>query len=203
MQNPYACGHAWFVKHYTVMPDADAELKALGNLNPKDSAVVVKDHAGALQNFVIQPDSAAQIRLSSYHPDKMAYTYSAATEQLAVFPEIYYPPSKGWKCFINDQPAPDFFKVNYVLRGMRLPAGQDMKLEMRFEPRSFFVGETVSKIASALILLLFIAGLVLWFKRHALDDPNRLQDMPAPEKSKRAESNISKSKTAKPKGRRK
>jgi hypothetical protein len=191
--NSYACGHAWFVKHYFVVPDADAELQALSDLNPKDTAVIQQNVAKALENFTIQPDSTAQIRLTQYHPDTMRYEYSAATEQLAVFSEIYYPPGKGWKCYLNNQPAPDFFKADYVLRAMRLPAGQNMKLEMRFEPKSFYIGENVSRVASALVLLFFLAGLLLWYRNNSMDDVNRLVDNEGPEKPKRPEPKTGKS----------
>lgn len=197
MRNPEVCGNAWFVKHFDIVPTADAELAALGNLNPKDSAVVQQAFAGTLEGFRLQPDSAATIRLSKYHPTKMEYEYSAATDQLAVFSEIYYPPAKGWKCYLNDQPAPDFFKVNYLLRGMRLPAGQNMRLEMRFEPECFSMGEKVAYGASGLLLLLFLGGLFMWYRRHPLDDPNRLSDMPAREQERPA------TKTAKPAPRKK
>ncbi len=178
--NTLACGNAWFVKHFDVVPTAEAEMNALHNLNPKDSAVVQQSFATSLQGLVIQADSSNSIRLSKYHPDKMEYEYSAKTEQLAVFSEIYYPAEKGWKCYLNGQPAPDFFKVNYLLRGMRLPAGQNVKLEMRFEPRSFYLGEKISMAASLVALLLFFGGLFLWFRRHTLSDPNRLADNEAP-----------------------
>ncbi len=198
--NPQACGHAWFVKDYFVAPGADEELHALGSLNPKDTAVIRKDFAAELKGFKIQPDSNATIRLIRYHPDTMTYEYTCATDQLAVFPEIYYPPSKGWKCFLNGQPAPDFIKADYLLRAMRLPAGQKVRLEMRFAPRSFILGENISRVASALILLLFFGGLFWWFRNHPISDPNRLvESESAPEKPARA----STEKTAKPKRRKK
>jgi hypothetical protein len=176
--NPLACGNAWFVKHYSVVPNADAEMQALHRLNPRDSAVLQPNEAAGLQGFVIQPDTAASIKLSAYHPDKMEYTYSAATDQFAVFSEVYYPPSKGWKTYLNGQPAPDFFKVDYLLRGMKLPAGKDMKLEMRFEPRSYYLGEKISMAASALVLLLFFAGLFFQYKNGSYSNPDNLTDIP-------------------------
>jgi hypothetical protein len=163
-QNPAVCGNAWFVDSIQVVADGDAELAALRNLNPKTSAVFQQKYAGTLEGFQPRRDSTASIKLSSYHPDKMEYTYSAQTEQLAVFSEMYYPPAKGWKCYLNGQPAPDFTKANYLLRAMRLPAGQNQKLEMRFEPRSYILGEKISFAASALTLLLCLAGLWFWYK---------------------------------------
>lgn len=182
--NPEVCGNAWFVKHFDVVPTADAELNALHKLNPKDTAVVQQAFAASLQGLQIQTDSSNFIRLSHYHPDKMEYEYSAKTEQLAVFSEIYYPAEKGWKCYLNGQPAPDFIKADYLLRAMRLPAGQNMKLEMRFEPKSYYLGEKIAMGASLLTLLLLVGGLFWFYRNGAVEDPNRLADNepPAPAK---------------------
>jgi len=188
MPNPQACGNAWFVPKFTILPDADAELHALRTLDPKAEAIVSEAYAEPLRGLEIQFDSTAKIRLSKYHPSKMEYEYSAATEQLAVFSEMYYPPSKGWKCYLNGEPAPDFTKADYLLRAMRLPAGKNMKLEMRFEPRSYAVGENISRFASGLIILFLLGGLSLWFRKGKhVADPNRLADVPAPEKPARSE----------------
>lgn len=191
-----ACGNAWFVNHFDVVPDGDAELAALRTLHPQDSAVFQQKYAGLLDGFTVQPDSTATIRLTSYHPDRMEYEYSANTEQLAVFSEIYYPPAKGWKCYLNGQPAPDFTKANYLLRAMRLPAGQNQKLEMRFEPRSYILGEKLSFVASAITLLLCFAGLFFWYKGGAkLPTAVALKDAePTVEKPKTAAAPVGKKK---------
>jgi hypothetical protein len=163
--NPEVCGNAWFVENYQTVKTGDDELNALGALNPRDSAVVQEAFAASLQGLNLQRDSTDYIKLSKYHPDRMEYEYSAKTEQLAVFSEMWYPPAKGWKCYLNGQPAPDFIKADYLLRAMRLPAGQNQKLEMRFEPRSYYLGETVAYAASSLTLLLCLTALLFWFKK--------------------------------------
>lgn len=175
--NTAALGNAWFVKGWKTATNDDDELDALASLNFRDTAVVNQSYAAVLEGLNIQPDSMASIRLTAYHPDKMEYEYSAATEQLALFSEMWYPPAKGWKCYLNGQLAPDFIKADYLIRAMRLPAGQNQKLEMRFEPRSFYLGETISKIASAMALLLFFGGLFFWYRKHSPEDPNRLADI--------------------------
>jgi hypothetical protein len=180
--NEKACGNAWFVRSYKTVPTAEAEIAALHALDPKTEAVFQASSATSLEGLTIQPDTTASIRLTSYNPDKMEYEYTAKTEQLAIFSEIYYPPAKGWKCYINDKPAPDFIKGDYLLRAMRLPAGDHVKLEMRFEPRSYYLGEKVSLAASILTFLLLIAGLWFWYQKRQPSDPNRLDDIePAPE----------------------
>lgn len=182
VKNEEAYGNAWFPRHLQVLPTADDELDALGALNPKDSAIVAASYAAPLQGLDLsKADTAARIRLTSYHPERLSYEYSSATEQLAVFSEIYYPEDKGWHCYINDQRVPGMTKVNYLLRGLKVPPGQNMKLEMRFEPQSFLIGSTVSMVASVLALLAFIFGLLWYFRRATVEDPNRLVDV-VPEK---------------------
>lgn len=162
--NPKAYGHAWFIKNIQVVKDGDEELNALGALNPRDTAVVQASFAAAIKGLEYTTDSTATIKLSSYHPEKMVYEYSAATDQFAVFPEQYYPPAKGWKCYLNGQPYDDFVKVDYLLRGLKVPAGQNMKLEMRFEPASWKIGNTIGLVTSLITLVLFGAGMFYWYK---------------------------------------
>lgn len=182
IRNPEVCGNAWFVEHFMVVPDGNAEIGALHNLNPKDSAVVQQSFAEGLKGLNIQRDSTATIKLTSYHPDKMEYTYSASSEQLALFSEMYYPPAKGWKCYLNGEPAPDFIKADYLIRAMRLPAGQNMKLEMRFEPKSFYLGEKLSLAFSLLTLLLFAGGMYFFFRSKPDLSPNLLPEETTPER---------------------
>lgn len=162
--NPEVCGNAWFVGHCQIVPDADTEFQALGTLNPKDTVVVQASLSDAFQNMRLQRDSGDYIRLTKYHPDRMTYEYSAKTDQIAVFSEIWYPPSLGWKCYLNGQPAPDFIKADYLLRAMKLPAGEKQQLEMRFEPKSYYLGEKVSYATSAIILLLCLGSLFWWYR---------------------------------------
>lgn len=177
IQNPKACGNAWFVKHFDIVPDAETEFRALGRLNTKDSAVVQQQYADQLQGFNLQYDSTATIKLTAYHPDKLTYEYSAKTDQFALFSEMYYPPEKGWKTYIDGQPAPDLFKANYLIRGMRLPAGQNRKVEMRFEPKCYYQGENIARFASGLALLFFLGGLFLRFRQGGLEPTERLSDL--------------------------
>ncbi len=163
---PTRMGNAWFVDNYQLVDNADQELAALRTLQPRSTAVIQKKHAAYLQGLNITKDSLAMssnsIRLTDYHPDNMKYEYTANGEQLAVFSEVYYPPSKGWKVFIDgEEQDPAFIKANYLLRALRVPAGKHV-LEMRFEPRSFYTGETIAFIASLLALLGMLGGLVVW-----------------------------------------
>lgn len=159
-------GNAWFVNDFKLVENADAELAGLKNLNPRTTALVQKKYSDYLSGLNLSSDSLTNagnyIRLTDYHPNKLTYESNANSEQLAVFSEIYYSPERGWKVYIDDQAADgDFIKADYVLRAMRVPAGKH-KIEMRFEPRSFYTGETISLIGSILAMLCFVGGMVFW-----------------------------------------
>jgi len=168
-----ALGNVWLVDDIKRVDGADGELEALNKLNPKTTAVLRKSEMAKIDNFSIKANPADNIKLTSYAPDKLTYQYSTAADRLAVFSEIYYPPSKGWKMYLDGQPTDDFVRANYLLRAARLPPGQHT-LEMRFEPRSFAVGGMIALICSLVLMLGFIGAVVLYFKNKTLPDPDQL-----------------------------
>jgi len=177
--NPKAMGNAWFVPSYKIVEDGDAEFNGLATLDPARQALVQKKYAKPLDGFEVRYDSTATIKLTSYHPDHMVYEYSATSDQLAVFSEMYYPPSKGWNTYIDGKLAKPFMKANYLLRAMKLPAGQNRKVEMKFEPRSILTGNMISLFASALAILGLFASLFWFFKNNELPDADHLMDIEA------------------------
>ncbi len=163
LTNPSACGNAWFVKEIKTVANGDAEIDALADLKPKEQAVVQEAFAANLKGFVPNFDSTATIKLTHYHPDTMVYSYSAASDQFAVFSEVYYPPAKGWSMYLDGQKTDDFTKCNFLLRGAKLPAGQH-EVKMVFSPKSYHTGEMIALIAALLVIGLAIWGIV-WFSR--------------------------------------
>jgi hypothetical protein len=148
-RNPEALGNAWFVNDYQLVANADSEMIAITEFDPSSLAVVDQRFSHILNGFKPVKDDGGSIKLASYQPNKLIYDFSAATEQLVVFSEIYY--DKGWKAFIDGEPA-DHFRVNYVLRAMRIPQGNH-NIEFRFEPSSYQIGEYIALVGSILSIL--------------------------------------------------
>lgn len=155
--NRFALGNAWFVDSYEIVPNADTELEGLLEIDPAKTALVDQRFNEHLTGFRPLFDPMSSIELINYQPNHLTYSYRSATNQLALFSEIYYP--KGWKAYIDGVPAPHF-RANYILRAMVLPAGQST-IEFKFEPQSFKVGNTISLIGSLLLLLLIAAYFIL------------------------------------------
>jgi len=141
--------------------NADQEIAALNMINPADQAVIDKRFAPEVKNVQIQYDPDAQLKLTSYSPNEIDYHYKGQGNQMAVFSEIYYP--KGWNVYINGKKVP-YFRTDYVLRGMVLPAG-DYDIKFRFQPASYRVGNNISMASSAILLLLLLGMGVREFMR--------------------------------------
>ena len=158
-----ALGNAWFVRNYKMVPNADAELNALSNFKAGRTAVIDSRFEKDLANFKFSPNDTIgnTIKLTSYAPNHLVYESNAKTDQLAVFSEIYY--NKGWNAMIDGKPAP-YFRANYVLRSMVVPAGRHV-IEYKFEPRSYILGSKLSLAASILLLLVLAGALYIEIKK--------------------------------------
>lgn len=147
-RNNTAAGHAWIVPKVQFAKDADQEMMAINSFDPKNEAIVDVRYKNLIDEKRLSPGNGAMIKLESYHPDHLVYTYSAATDVIAVFSEIYY--DKGWNMYIDGIKKP-YFRANYVLRAAQLEAGNH-KVEFKFEPVSYYAGEKISLAGSILLL---------------------------------------------------
>jgi len=159
LENPYAMGNAWFVGQMQLVPNADEEMAAIQDFNPAERAVIDQRFEEQLSGFQPVDSVVGRITLTDYSPNQLTYTSNSSQEQLAIFSEIYYNDEKGWKAYIDDEEVPHF-RANYVLRGLRVPAGEH-SIVFRMEPKSYYLGETISLIAS-IILLLGVLGFLGW-----------------------------------------
>ena len=154
--NPDALGNAWFVKGIQYKKGPRAVMDHLSFLNPKDTAVIdEQDKLDVLSG--LQVDSTAKIQLIDNQNDLIFYTAKTNAKQLAVFSEIYY--RDGWKAYIDDQESP-ILKVNYVLRGLVIPAG-DHKIRFEFKPASVTRAKQIAGVASILLWIALVAFIAM------------------------------------------
>lgn len=163
-QNPYAMGNAWFVNQIQFVNNPDEEIAALNNFDPKTTAVVdqkIFDGAFAKQLEGFSPGGATGgvISLTDFKPNHLTYTSNNSAEGVAIFSEIYYNDKKGWNAYIDNEKV-SHFRANYILRGMRIPPGKHT-IEFRFEPSSYYTGNTLAMIFSILVFLA-MAGALYW-----------------------------------------
>ena len=155
-ENPFANGPAWFVENVLPANNVNQEILKLDSLETKETAVVHADFLDRIPSEAVQRDSMATIDLTKYQPNYLEYKTASKTAQLAVFSEVYYP--YGWNAYIDGE-AVEYFRANYVLRALVVPAGQHT-IEFKFEPNVVEKGSIYS-LVSALLLVLLTAG--AWF----------------------------------------
>jgi len=160
--NPAANGNAWFVEKIKFVNSANEEMKALDNLDTK-KIVVVNTLINEGQDFKgsesIAKDSTSSIQLTSYKPNQLKYVSNNTSAGFAVFSEMYY--QNGWKATLDGKET-EIFNVNYVLRGLQIPAGKHT-IEFKFEPEVIKTGSTIALMSSIGMLLLIGAG--VYFER--------------------------------------
>jgi len=159
MPNTGAFGSCWLVSAIHFVDNADQEMAALDSVNVRDTAIVENIYKDKIP-FMPVKDSAANIQLIENLNDKISYRFKSSTNQFAVFSEVYY--DKGWNAFLDGKPAP-YCKVDYVLRGMSVPAGEHT-IEFRFEPKSYVMGNRLTVWSAIITYLLLIAAVAKWIK---------------------------------------
>jgi hypothetical protein len=146
-----AAGNAWFVDKVTVVKDNEQEMQAISSFDPLKEAFVHQEFEDKLNAKRLGLPVNASIEMTSYRPDRLVYSYSSPNDAFAVFSEVWY--DKGWKATVDGKEVP-IIRANYLLRGLQLPGGNH-EVVFSFEPKSYHLGETISLIAS----IILIAGL--------------------------------------------
>ena len=162
IKNPYPNGNAWFIEKVNFVETADEELLSLYGFDTKNEVLFRKKQEGAttIKN-VYGKDSLASVTLTNYKPDNLEYTTENSKQGFAVFSEMHYP--HGWNAYIDGKLVPHY-RVNYVLRGLEVPAGKHT-VQFKFEPEVVKNGITVSLTSSIILMLLILGGIYYEFRR--------------------------------------
>ncbi|MEP2058374.1 MAG: YfhO family protein [Maribacter litoralis] len=161
IENPNANGNAWFISQLEPVANADAEIMALDSLDTKNVAVVNSSRFSDIYPLTYQVDSTASISLIDYEPNHLTYTSKNSNEGVAVFSEMYY--KNGWNAYIDGKES-DYFKVDYVLRALKIPSGEH-KIEFKFEPEVVATGSKITLASTILLGLVIVGGLGFSFWR--------------------------------------
>ncbi len=159
-QNPGALGNAWFVTSVQFVRNADEEMNSLNGFDPKEEALVDDRYKKQADIMHLNADPSSTIKLESYRPDNLVYSYTSSASQIAVFSEIYY--DKGWNAYVDGKQMP-YFRADYVLRAMHLPPGSH-KVEFIFHPQTYYTGEKIS-LAGSFLLGLIVLGWLFYHYR--------------------------------------
>ena len=154
--NPNANGNTWFIKRLIEVETADEEIFALDSLDSKNKAVVNTEMFPTINRFNFQKDSTTVIKLIDYKPNLLTYTSSNSNDGVAVFSEMYY--AHGWNAYIDGELKPHF-KVNHVLRALKVPAGEH-SIVFKFEPEVVVLGSKITLGSSIILGMVILSGLI-------------------------------------------
>ena len=163
--NPDANGNAWFVSKLLEVKNADDEILSLEELDTANEAVINTARFKNINRFNFQTDSTTKITLTDYEPNHLTYKSNNENAGIAVFSEMYY--GNGWNAYVDGKPK-DYFRVDYVLRAMKLSAGEHV-VEFKFEPEVVKIGSKITLASSILLGLVFIGGIGFSFWRSKKD----------------------------------
>ncbi len=156
LENPGAMGNAWFVDHLSYADNANAEMDALKTTDITKAAVADKKFRTVLGESMPKAQGDT-IYETGYKPNELCYRYHSANGGIAVFSEVYFP--WGWKATVDGQELP-IARANYVLRALRLPAG-DHEVVFRFDPQSIHTTEAVAYTSLTIVYLAILMAILL------------------------------------------
>jgi len=176
--NTEANGNAWFVNEVKTVNTADEEMKALTSnslgdttvvpnaFNSKTTVIIKNDFAKGIAGYQFGKDSAAFIKLSTYGLNDLSFISNNAQNGIAVFSDIWYP--YGWEATIDGKPA-DIMRANYVLRALKVPAGQHT-IEFHFRPKSYALGSKLTLYSNLLLAAVFALAIFFIVKSNKKED---------------------------------
>lgn len=178
--NPEALGNAWFVNQIKWVNTADEEMLALNapeifspeaandstGFNPKTTAIIRNKFKATVTNPSIGKDDQAYIKQLEFKPNYIKYESNNSQVGLGVFSEIYYP--ENWHAFVDGKEL-DILKVDYVLRGLNIPAGKHI-IEFKLINERSNNAEKVNLTASIILTLLILIAAILGIKSYLKED---------------------------------
>lgn len=160
MQNEDALGNAWFVNKIITKDTNDEVMQGLSDFNPRTEAIVLTKEVGNLNFKSSTMDSTATIVLKNYKPNKLEYKTDNQQKGFAVFSEMHYP--HGWIATLDGIEVPHY-RVNYLLRGMEVPAGKHT-ITFEFKPQVVATGTKISLAGNVLLILWLLGAGVVFYK---------------------------------------
>jgi hypothetical protein len=156
-RNPEGMPRAWLVGSQQVVGSEDAAFAAItaSGFDPGRTAVTERRIEGLAEGS--SGSSPGSVSVTGIDPERVALRADASRPALLVLSDIHYP---GWRATVDGRGA-DIERVDYLLRGIRVPAGES-EVVLTYRPLSFRIGWIVSLVT---MLGLLGALIVAWRRR--------------------------------------
>ncbi|MEA3307932.1 MAG: YfhO family protein [Chloroflexota bacterium] len=138
---------AYIIHQADVASSEDVWLAVAAN-NPREVVTLVQPVPLELPGTATECQDA--VRVTGYQPSSIQTEMSSSCDSLLVFSEVFYP---GWRAWVDGEET-RIYRANGLFRALALPAGTH-QIELRFIPRTFWIGVGISGLA-------LLAG-IAWF----------------------------------------
>jgi len=140
---------AWLVYQTQEIDEEDtlAQLDAF-DFDPAQVALVPAGTSLSLETPA--GEAKGHVEITHQTPSSLALKVTTPTDGLLVLSEVYYP---GWQAIVDGKSTP-ILRVNYVLRGVPVPAGEH-EVEFSYRPATFMWGAIISGITLGIVTILY------------------------------------------------
>ena len=153
LENPDNLGAAWQIERLVPAASANAAYRALTSTDFTTTAILESAPDDLALTYKLDPNGS--IDLTENTPEYKKYTFNSSEDAFVVFSEMYY--KNGWVAYIDGKES-TIQQVNYVLRGLAVPAGKH-QIEFVFAPAVIQQGSAIQLGALAMLLLLLAAAI--------------------------------------------
>lgn len=134
---------AFFVDSVITVTEPSGAVSIMqNNFDPASYAVVETEEPIAAES-----DTTARVSVTSYNAKEIQLETETSSDAFLVVSEVYYP--AGWNARIDGEET-QIYKTNYVLRGLKVPAGKH-EITMTFEPASNRWGMRLARFGHLLL----------------------------------------------------
>lgn len=157
LENPVVMPKAFFVDSLVYSNSAQEAMEFI-----KDPSVDLGKVATVMgvDEISVTADSLASVEVTRYDAHHIDLGVSRSSDGFLVLSEIFY--QDGWKAELNGESIP-IYRTNYLLRGISVPAG-DHQISMVYEPDWYKPVRFISTAANAVILVLIVGLLVMYYR---------------------------------------
>ena len=149
IQNMNVLPRAFFVNSYEVKDKYTIVDKIKNNAFDPRKVAYLESDPGIKVDSLNGTESA---KVTAFDIHGISFDVTASGNNLLFVSEVYYP--AGWNAYIDGVETP-IYKTNYLWRSIIVPKGNH-KIEMKFEPKTFKTGMTISMLLNIIILGVFI-----------------------------------------------
>jgi uncharacterized membrane protein YfhO len=116
----------------------------------------IKDMSVNLSDVCVTKDydvSQFVLRNQVFDDNKISFEYDAKMDSFVILSNTYFP---GWKLRINGKDQ-NIVRANFAMQGLLLPAGENMKVEVVYDPLSFKLGLSITLLSGVVCLILYFS----------------------------------------------